>query len=82
MSRITTPTEPVLPVIMLRARGLEWYSSSSTAARILRSTPGVKRCVELMYLETVAIDTPARAATSRMVGFFFMAGGIRAILRP
>src|SRR5262249_41845755 len=65
-------TEPVLPVIMLRASGLEWYSSSSIAARILRSTPGVKRCAELMYFETVAIETPARAATSRMVGFFFI----------
>src|SRR5258706_5591353 len=72
MSRITTPIDPVLPVIMLRASGLDWYSSASTAARILRSTAGVKRWAELMYLETVAIETPARAATSRMVGFFFM----------
>src|SRR5678816_1022743 len=29
-----------------------------------------------MYLETVAIDTPARAATSRMVGFFFIGEAI------
>jgi len=34
---------------------------------------GGKRWVELMYLDTVAIETPARAATSRIVGFFFIA---------
>jgi hypothetical protein len=32
----------------------------------------VKRWVTLMNFDTVAIETPALAATSRMVGFFFI----------
>src|SRR5436190_24214298 len=72
MSRIATPTDPVLPVIMLRATGLEWYLRSSIAACTRRSTVAVKRCVELMNFDTVAIDTPAWAATSRIVGLRFI----------
>ena len=35
------------------------------------TTAGEKRCAPLTYFDTVAVDTLAAAATSRMVGIFF-----------
>jgi hypothetical protein len=52
---------------MLRAAGFWLYPSSVIAALSRSSTAGEKLCWRFMYFDTVAIDTPAAAATSRMV---------------
>jgi hypothetical protein len=67
MSRITTPTDPVLPDHA--AKSWRWQASFVDRRAILRSTLG--EALRRVRADTVAIEMPARAATSRMVGFFF-----------
>jgi hypothetical protein len=67
MSRITMPTLPVRPVVMPRAIGFSDHPRSLTALDTRASTSAVKRCPPLTNLDTVAVETPAAWATSRMV---------------
>ena len=67
MSGTTRPRLPVLPRASDRATGCGAYRSSSAALSTRRRVSTVTDSGRENTRETVAADTPARAATSRMV---------------
>ena len=66
-SRTTTPMESERLVISRRADELGTYPSSSMATVTAALTSGPTRGLPLTTRETVAVETPARAATSLTV---------------
>ncbi|SPU89539.1 Uncharacterised protein [Burkholderia cenocepacia] len=63
----TTPTSRVRSPRSCRPSGLGRNCSVSIAVRIVCSVAGLTVCGALIARETVAIEKPARAATSLMV---------------
>src|SRR4051812_45591682 len=64
----TTPTACARPMESVRAVALSQYPSSSTAARTRARVSSTTSGLSLSTRETVAALTPARRATSRIVG--------------
>jgi hypothetical protein len=66
-SATPTPRSPVRPVRNVRAAAFGTHSSAAIAARTRRTTSGRVCGSMLTTRETVFTDTPASAATSRIV---------------
>ncbi len=79
MSGRTTPIVLVLFVIRLRAAALGEYRRRATSASTRSRVSSFTTAVPLTTLETVATETPAARATSRIVAPTAAAG---AALRP
>src|SRR4051812_42490663 len=68
MSAITRPIVLVRPVIMARASSLRWYPSSTAAASTAPRADSLTAPYPPRARAAGAVETPARRATSGMVG--------------